>query len=139
MRAQPYGRYRRPLHRPLQLYPGESYELPFPVHPNHRWGRHTASAKMAGRRAPSLCRVRCLIKVMSIVTTDLISQALAGNGDAFGKLTEPYRRELQVHCYRMLGSFKDAEDVLQETMLSAWQGLPGFKGNASLRTWLYRI
>src|SRR5580658_8655225 len=69
----------------------------------------------------------------------LMSQARAGNGDAFRTLTEPHRRELQVHCYRMLGSFQDAEDVLQETLLAAWQGLGHFEERASLRTWLYRI
>ena len=72
-------------------------------------------------------------------TVDLITRARAGDGDAFDELTQPYRRELQVHCYRMLGSFQDAEDVLQETLLAAWQGLGGFEGRASLRTWLYRI
>jgi RNA polymerase sigma-70 factor (TIGR02960 family) len=74
-----------------------------------------------------------------VVTSDLISRARAGNGDAFRELTEPHRRELQVHCYRMLGSFQDAEDALQDTLLSAWQGFGGFEGRASLRTWLYRI
>jgi RNA polymerase sigma-70 factor (TIGR02960 family) len=74
-----------------------------------------------------------------VVGADLISRARAGDGDAFRELTEPYRRELQVHCYRMLGSFQDAEDALQDTLLSAWQGLGGFEGRASLRTWLYRI
>jgi RNA polymerase sigma-70 factor (TIGR02960 family) len=69
----------------------------------------------------------------------LISRARNGDGDAFAKLTGPYRRELQVHCYRMLGSFADAEDALQDTMLAAWQGLGGFEGRASIRTWLYRI
>jgi RNA polymerase sigma-70 factor (ECF subfamily) len=73
------------------------------------------------------------------VTTDLMARARAGDGDAFRELTEPHRRELQVHCYRMLGSFQDAEDALQDTLLSAWQGLAGFEGRASLRTWLYRI
>ena len=76
---------------------------------------------------------------MRVVTTDLISRARAGDGDAFRELTEPHRRELQVHCYRMLGSLQDAEDALQDTLLAAWQGLGGFEGRASLRTWLYRI
>src|SRR6266550_3854283 len=73
------------------------------------------------------------------MTADLISRARAGDADAFRQLTEPHRRELQVHCYRMLGSFQDAEDALQETLLTAWHGLAGFEGRASLRTWLYRI
>jgi RNA polymerase sigma-70 factor (TIGR02960 family) len=73
------------------------------------------------------------------VSVDLISRARAGDGEAFRALTEPHRRELHVHCYRMLGSVQDAEDALQDTMLSAWQGLAGFGGQASIRTWLYRI
>jgi RNA polymerase sigma-70 factor (ECF subfamily) len=73
------------------------------------------------------------------VAADLISRARAGDGEAFRELTEPHRRELQVHCYRMLGSFQDAEDILQETLLAAWQGFSDFEGRASLRTWLYRI
>ena len=73
------------------------------------------------------------------MTADLISRARAGDGEAFRELTEPHRRELQVHCYRMLGSFYDAEDALQDTLLDAWQGLAGFEGRASIRTWLYRI
>jgi len=73
------------------------------------------------------------------MTAEVIARARAGDGDAFRELTEPYRRELQVHCYRMLGSFQDAEDALQDTLLDAWQGLAGFQGRASLRTWLYRI
>ena len=72
-------------------------------------------------------------------TDVLIARARTGDNDAFEQLTQPYRRELQVHCYRMLGSFQDAEDALQDTLLSAWQGLSGFQGRASLRTWLYRI
>ena len=74
-----------------------------------------------------------------MVTGDLIARARAGDGDAFRELTEPHRRELQVHCYRMLGSFQDAEDALQDTLLAAWQSLGGFEGRSSLRTWLYRI
>lgn len=70
---------------------------------------------------------------------DLLCRARAGDGEAFRELIEPYRRELQVHCYRMLGSLQDAEDTLQDTLLAAWQGLEGFQGRSSLRTWLYRI
>jgi RNA polymerase sigma factor (sigma-70 family) len=73
------------------------------------------------------------------VSTDLITRARTGDGEAFRALTEPHRRELQVHCYRMLGSFQDAEDALQDTLLAAWRGLGAFDGRASLRTWLYRI
>jgi RNA polymerase sigma-70 factor (ECF subfamily) len=73
------------------------------------------------------------------VTTELIARARAGDGQAFRELTEPYRRELQVHCYRMLGSLQDAEDALQDTLLAAWRGLAGFEGRASIRSWLYRI
>jgi len=73
------------------------------------------------------------------MTVDLISRARAGDGAAFDELTEPYRRELQVHCYRMLGSLEDAEDALQDTLLAAWRGLGAFEGRASLRTWLYQV
>ena len=75
----------------------------------------------------------------TLIIEDLISRARSGDGDAFRELIEPHRREPQVHCYRMLGSFQDAEDALQDTLLAAWQGFGGFEGRASLRTWLYRI
>jgi RNA polymerase sigma-70 factor (TIGR02960 family) len=76
---------------------------------------------------------------VELVSADLISRARAGDGEAFRALTEPHRGELQVHCYRMLGSFQDAEDALQDTLLAAWRGLGEFEGRASIRTWLYRI
>lgn len=66
-------------------------------------------------------------------------RARSGDQAAFERLVEPYRRELQVHCYRILGSVQDAEDMLQETLMAAWRGLEDFEGRASLRTWLYRI
>jgi RNA polymerase sigma-70 factor (TIGR02960 family) len=74
-----------------------------------------------------------------VVVTDLIARARAGDGEAFRQLTDPYRRELQVHCYRILGSSHDAEDALQETLLAAWQDLGAFEGRASVRAWLYRV
>jgi RNA polymerase sigma-70 factor (ECF subfamily) len=69
----------------------------------------------------------------------LLDAARQGDQDAFGGLIEPYRRELQAHCYRMLGSAADAEDALQDALLGAWRGLPRFEGRSSLRSWLYTI
>lgn len=73
------------------------------------------------------------------MSTDLLELATAGDQNAFRELVEPYRSELQLHCYRILGSIQDAEDVLQETLLAAWRGLKGFEGRASFRTWLYSV
>src|SRR6478736_8613675 len=70
---------------------------------------------------------------------ELIARAQARDGDAFRELTDPHRRELHLHCYRMLGSLQDAEDALQDTLLAAWRGLDGFEERASVRTWLYQI
>jgi RNA polymerase sigma-70 factor, ECF subfamily len=76
---------------------------------------------------------------MQRVSTDLLERATAGDQNAFRELVEPYRSELHVHCYRILGSIQDAEDALQETLLAAWRGLKGFERRASLRTWLYSV
>ena len=73
------------------------------------------------------------------MTADLLARARSGDGDAFRALTQPFQRELEVYCYRMLGSVQDAEDAVQDTMLAAWLGLTGFREQASMRTWLYRI
>jgi RNA polymerase sigma-70 factor (TIGR02960 family) len=68
-----------------------------------------------------------------------LARARAGDDEAFRRLTEPHRRELQLHCYRILGSTQDAEDMVQETLLAAWRSLDAFEGRASVRSWLYRI
>jgi RNA polymerase sigma-70 factor (TIGR02960 family) len=73
------------------------------------------------------------------VTEQTLARARAGNQDAFRELTDPYRRELQLHVYRIVGSTQDAEDLLQETLLAAWRGLEQFEERASVRAWLYRI
>ena len=73
------------------------------------------------------------------MTELLLDRARTGDEQAFAELTAPFQRELLVHCYRILGSLQDAEDALQETLLSAWRGLDGYEQRASLRTWLYRI
>jgi RNA polymerase sigma-70 factor (ECF subfamily) len=73
------------------------------------------------------------------VSGELLQRARAGDHAAFAALVAPHRAELLVHCYRMLGSLQDAEDALQEALLSAWVGLAGFEGRSSVRTWLYRI
>jgi RNA polymerase sigma-70 factor (ECF subfamily) len=74
-----------------------------------------------------------------LMSAELLQRARTGDRDAFSALVEPHRGELQVHCYRMLGSLQDAEDALQETLLAAWLGLEGFEGRSTIRTWLYRI
>ncbi|MGX1809055.1 RNA polymerase subunit sigma-70 [Nocardia sp. NPDC055321] len=68
-----------------------------------------------------------------------IAVARSGDAAAFAAITERHRRELQVHCYRMLANFEDAQDMTQETFLRAWNGRESFGGRAALRTWLYRI
>ena len=73
------------------------------------------------------------------MTEQTLARARVGDGEAFRELTDSYRRELQVHIYRIVGSPQDAEDLLQETLLAAWRGLEQFEGRASLRAWLYRI
>jgi RNA polymerase sigma-70 factor (ECF subfamily) len=73
------------------------------------------------------------------VTQSTLHRARSGDELAFRELTDPYRRELQLHCYRILGRLQDAEDAVQETLLSAWRGLDRFEERASVRSWLYRI
>jgi RNA polymerase sigma-70 factor (TIGR02960 family) len=73
------------------------------------------------------------------VTDETVTAAIAGDEPAFAALAERHRRELHVHCYRMLASFDEAEDAVQETLLNAWRGLSGFQGGSQFRAWLYRI
>jgi RNA polymerase sigma-70 factor (ECF subfamily) len=76
---------------------------------------------------------------MTSVEYNRLARAQRGEDGAFEELIAPYRRELHLHCYRILGSFQDAEDLLQETLLAAWRGLERFEGRSSLRAWLYTI
>jgi RNA polymerase sigma-70 factor, ECF subfamily len=73
------------------------------------------------------------------VAEQTLARARDGDENAFRELTDPYRRELQLHVYLIVGSAQDAEDLLQETLLAAWRGLEQFQGHASVRAWLYRI
>ncbi len=74
-----------------------------------------------------------------VFSADDLDRAREGDDDAFARLVEPLRRELHAHCYRMLGSSHDADDVLQEALVRAWRGLAKFEGRSSLRTWLYTV
>src|SRR5262249_12105073 len=74
-----------------------------------------------------------------LVSADLLTRARTGDGEAFGELVEPYRRELQVHCYRFRGSRQAAGDAGRGRLLAAGRGLGGFEGRASVRTWLYQV
>ena len=80
-----------------------------------------------------------VIESMSSVEATAVAAARGGDQSAFAALVEPHRRELQVHCYRMLGSLEDAEDLVQETFLRAWRRRETFQGRSSFRAWLYRI
>ena len=86
-------------------------------------------------------RVDVVSLVMTVKREDqaTLARARGGDDEAFRALTDPYRRELQVHCYRILGSLQDSEDLVQETLLAAWRALDRFEGRASVRAWLYRI
>src|SRR5262245_26598120 len=96
----------------------------------------TPRRREGGRAPPSSRRHRCRYACGSeqreggTVTSELMTRAWAGDGDAFRELTEPHRRELHVHCYRMLGSLQDAEDAMQDTLLAAWQGFGAFEGRS---------
>ena len=76
---------------------------------------------------------------MNIDETTYLSAARLGDQDAFAQLIDPYRKQLLAHCYRILGSFEDAEDMLQETLVRVWKHLDSFEGRSSLRSWLYKV
>src|SRR5579864_3067019 len=132
------GRFQLLRHDPVGGSSGRSV-----VHtPRRRETGRPRAAQFAPRAVyiPGGGTTGCGRKERRMVTADLLARARAGDGEAFRELAESHRRELQVHCYRMLGSFADAEDAVQETMLAAWQGIGGFtEERASLRTWLYKI
>src|ERR1700750_60236 len=89
---------------------------------------------------PRWCRSGCELRCQTWpVSESALIRARAGDHQAFAALTDPYRRELQLHCYRILGQVQDAEDAMQETLLSAWSALESFEERSTLRSWLYRI
>src|ERR1700722_19778220 len=99
----------------------------------------TASLWLSEPNAPCRKEEERGCMAMEMDTTDLIARARAGDHNAFRDLVEGHSHELQVHCYRILGSLQDAEDALQETLVSAWRNLGDFGERSSLRTWLYKI
>jgi RNA polymerase sigma-70 factor (ECF subfamily) len=76
---------------------------------------------------------------MTVDEVTYLNAARSGDQEAFTQLVEPYQKQLFVHCYRILGSFEDAEDILQETLVRVWKHLDSFEGRSSLRSWLYKI
>src|ERR1051325_7977800 len=105
----------------------------------------TGSDPASGRNSPTnfeqrWCRSGCELRCQtSLVSDSALIRARAGDHQAFAALTDPYRRELQLHCYRILGQVQDAEDAMQETLLSAWSAMESFEERSTLRSWLYRI
>lgn len=98
-----------------------------------------ASTARARKRGSIMTEERPPAPTTSSSVSRVEPSLTTGDPAAFSSLVEPYRRELQLHCYRLLGSLHEAEDLVQETILRAWQHFDTFKSQASLRTWLYQI
>src|SRR5215813_1322516 len=98
--------------------------------------RRNSSVSRSKSRLPSRPRTP---HASSMADEAELTAAQGGDERAFARLVEPYRRQLRAHCYRMCGSIHDADDLLQESLLRAWRGLPAFAGRSSLRTWLFRV
>src|SRR5271156_6164046 len=109
-------------------------ELPV-VRRLHRPGRqHLDPAGSRPEQRPGMSRTD-----QTVSAGEIVNAAIAGDEPAFTALAERHRRELHVHCYRMLAPFDEAEDAVQETFLNAWRGRSGFEGGSQFRAWLYRI
>ena len=103
----------------------------YPLRRTRRTGRRPPGVAVDGARGP--------VADAAVGLTPLLAAARDGDEQAFVQLTGPHRRALHVHAYRMLGNLHDADDALQETLIRAWRGLPGYEPRATLSAWLHRI
>src|SRR5579863_10540301 len=103
-------------------------------------GLSSATTEGSAMRSFALTRLGSKATLTRMLDLDAsLSAARGGDAQAFRDLVAPHERELRAYCYRMAGSLDDADDLLQESLVRAWRGLPGFEGRSSLRTWLYRV